>query len=515
MPRLVPATLGVIVAWVAVAGTAPATAEDFVFHHENVMGTSLELHLQAHRAEAASLAEARVLAEVDRLAKILSNHDPESEFSRWQAAPRSPSRVSPELFAVLNEANHWSDVSGGAFRPSVDALTRLWEVCESRGTMPTARELDVARVSVNRLSWRLDAGTGTAEKFSDVPLSLDAIAKGFIVERACASAMESNEILGAMLNVGGDLRVMGDSKATLAVANPFADSEEATPISEIVVKDRAVATSGRSQRNFRIAGRRYSHILDPRSGQPVAGVAGATVIAERSADADALATILNVLDPAEGLRLVGHLPGVACLIVGADGRRWPSEEWASYVRAEEAPLDLPEIVRQDPTPATPADEYETFIEFEINQPEGQRGRYRRPYVAVWVEDKDGFPVRTLILWLSQGGAGPDKWVPDLKRWYRADQQRKDTDEKDLVHMFSRPTRPPGKYSTVWDGKDADGKPLPPGEYTVFVEAAREHGTNQGIRHPLTLGGEPFSEELKGNVEIRSASLSYRRKAPAK
>ena len=106
--------------------------------------------------------------------------------------------------------------------------------------------------------------------------------------------------------------------------------------------------------------------------------------------------------------------------------------------------------------------------------------------------------------------GP-RWLPDLKRWYRDDQARRLVDETNLVDTIARPTRPPGKYEVIWDGKDDHGKPLAAGEYTVSIEAAREHGTYQIIRKAVTLADKPFAEELKGNVEIKSASIEYRRK----
>ena len=83
-------------------------------------------------------------------------------------------------------------------------------------------------------------------------------------------------------------------------------------------------------------------------------------------------------------------------------------------------------------------DFELVVDFEINQPEGEGRRYRRPYVAIWVENKEGFPIRNLTLWVSMGGAGPFQWLPDLKRWYRADQARKQVEKKDLVFT----TRPP-------------------------------------------------------------------------
>ena len=150
------------------------------------------------------------------------------------------------------------------------------------------------------------------------------------------------------------------------------------------------------------------------------------------------------------------------------------------------------------------------MNFEISGPEGNARRYRRPYVAVWVEDKDGLAVRTLALWLQTRQPGP-RWHPDLKRWYRDDQARRLADDTNLIDTISRPTRPPGKYTVTWDGKDDHGKPLGPGTYTVCIEAAREHGTYQIIRKEVTIADKPFAEDLKGNVEIKSASIEYRRK----
>jgi len=138
----------------------------------------------------------------------------------------------------------------------------------------------------------------TAERLSDGPLSLNAIAKGEIVERACAAALVPGRgVRGLLLNVGGDLRVCGELLRTLGIACPRADSESSEPIAVIAVQDRAVATSGSSQRGFRIHDRWYSHIFDPRTGIPADRVASATVIAPRSADADALATIVMCLRP--------------------------------------------------------------------------------------------------------------------------------------------------------------------------------------------------------------------------
>jgi thiamine biosynthesis lipoprotein ApbE len=536
MPRPTRATAFVLTAWLLGTGQRPtAAADDFAFYHENVMGTSLELHVKADDPAAARRAEARVLGEIDRLSAVFSGYDPSSEFSRWQSAQVGPVKVSPELFEVLRASDHWREATGGAFDPRVEALSRLWAAAARRDRLPTVDEQAAAKALMSRPAWRLDPGALTAERLSDGPLSLNAIAKGYIVERACTAALDPGRGVHALLlNVGGDLRACGDTPRTVGIARPRGDSETSEPVAYVEVRDRAVATSGDSQRGFRVEGRWHSHIFDPRAAAPAPGGVHATVIAERSADADALATAFNVLSPDESVRIANALPGVDCLIVAADGRAWRSDGWHRYEKPRPTPLALargqapadPTSKKgkgdeagkgqgKEPPPSSWGDEFELVVNFEINRPEAEAGRYRRPYVAVWVEDKDGFPVRNLVLWVSQTGSGPFQWLPDLRRWYRADQARKKVDKTEMVFTVARPTRPPGKYSVIWDGKDDQDKPVAPGEYTVSIDAAREHGTYQNIRKQVTIAGTPFAEELKGNVEIRAASIEYRRKNPAK
>lgn len=502
---------------VVATGRTATAGETFVFHHENVMGTSMELRLAGDSEEAARRAEDRALREIDRLSAILSGYDPRSEFRRWTDGPRKPARVAPELFEVLQLADRWRAASGGAFEPGVGALANLWARCVREDRMPTPAEIDAARSATTRLAWRLDPAAMTAERLSDDPITLDAIAKGYIVERACKAAMgESGRdgIRGALLNVGGDLRAMGEIERTIGIADPDADSETSRPIAYLAVRDRAVSTSGRSQRGFRIEGRWYSHKLDPRSGRPVERVASATVVADRSADADALATIFNVLAPEESVRLARTIPGVECLIVDAEGRITRSDGWARYERPER--LAMAPVPARRETDGGPAwgDAFELLVKFEINRPNTGRRRYQRPYVAVWVEDGDGRPVRTLILWVTATRHG-SRWIPDLRRWHRGDQARQKDDATDLVATIARPTREPGKYDVIWDGKDDRGRPVGRGEYTLAIEAAREHGTYQIIRQTIKLDDRPFTAELKGNIEIKSASVEIRRKGDQK
>ena len=89
------------------------------------------------------------------------------------------------------------------------------------------------------------------------------------------------------------------------------------------------------------------------------------------------------------------------------------------------------------------------------------------------------------------------------------------EEGNPVYRLAAETRQPGKYKGIWDGKDNNGKQLGGGEYTVCIDAAREHGTYQSDRKQVILADKPFTEELEGNVEIKSASIEYRRKSSPK
>jgi len=287
------------------------------------MGTSLELIVRAERAEEARRAEGRVLAAIDRLSRVFSGYDPSSEFSRWQAARSGsgPVKVSPELFEVLARCDHWAARTAGAFDPRVEALSRLWSSRAAEGRTPDARETADVKAVMGRPAWRLDAEGRTAERLSDGPLTLNAIAKGYVVGVAAEAGMAGGKgVTGLLLNVGGDLVVRGDLAGTIGIAPAVGDSESGGPSLTVEVRDKAVATSGNARRGYRIDGRWYSHIFDPRSGEPAAGVVSATVIADRPLDADALATALNVLPPADGVRLVESVPGADCLVVAKDGR---------------------------------------------------------------------------------------------------------------------------------------------------------------------------------------------------
>jgi hypothetical protein len=126
-------------------------------------------------------------------------------------------------------------------------------------------------------------------------------------------------------------------------------------------------------------------------------------------------------------------------------------------------------------------------------------------VAVWIEDKDRYPVRTLAVWFQK-----ERWLNELRAWYRDDRLRAMSEGNDILGSVTSATRSPGKYTFNWDGKDNAGKLVKAGPYTVLVEAAREHGGYSLDRHEMNFNGEPAQAQMAPAAELGAVSLDYRK-----
>jgi len=516
------AVLGLMCCVPGPATAAAANDRVHLFHHENVLGTSLELKVVTASPGEAARAEAATLAEIDRLALILSTYEASSEMSRWLRTTATPIKISAELYEVLGLFDLWRTRSDGALDAAAENVCQLWKAAAPQDRLPSPTAIAAAVAAVKQQHWSLDPAAHTATHLTDVPLVFNSFAKSYIISHACDAAMAAAKVDAIVLNIGGDLVVRGDLTETVSIADPKADAENDPPVTSVRVRERAVATSGNYRRGVTICGRWFSHIVDPRSGQPVDHVLSATVIAPSATDAGALATACCVLQPEQSLRLVASRPDAQCLLLTQDGRRLVSKGWGlleSPAAADDSrgllaarqPALLIDTSAAPPAAGPPNnakpqwdEASELVVNLELSRIEGRRSS--RPFVAVWIEDADKYPVRTLALWFTG-----TRWLADLKGWNHAEQLRALAEATDLTHSVSSATRPPGKYALKWDGKDNSGKLVKSGKYTVSIEAVREHGTYQIIRQELDFNGTPAKVELKGNAEVSAASLDYHRK----
>lgn len=451
-------------------------ADEFNFRHENVLGTSMEISIVTDGAQSAEKVESLTLLEIDRLGSVFSSHDSASELSRWQRGTKD-TRVSQNLAEVLRQAEIWRSRSDGAFDVRASTIAQ---------SSPTTLREAPYRVSKDNLVTRYDRQ----------PITLDAIAKGYILDSVCIMVKEKfGNVSGFSINIGGDVRRFGTAPFRVGITDPLKPSENAPPLTVIETQgDTAVATSGGYRRGEIVDGRRQSHIIDPRTADPVVDVLSATVIAPKAIDADAAATAISVLGHEEGLALIESMPQYECLLVLSNHHIATSSGWPTR-------QDDNEVNEEDDTTKSGL-----IVNFTLNRPSGSR--YRRPYVAIWLEDSDGFPVKTALLWLQAEQPGP-RWHRDLTRWYRNDRMRKVVEKTNMIGTISGATRGPGEYQARFDGTDNEGNKLENGKYTLCLEVAREHGTYQIIREQIALDGNPIAKKsLKSNIELSSVNIEY-------
>lgn len=476
----------------------------FVSNYENVLGTSLELKFKASNQADADLAEEHALKEIDRLDDILSAYKPTSEFSKWMKNGKQTTKISPELFEVLQQFEHYKNVTNGALDASAALIGNVWKKASADNRLPSPNELETAVNLVKQQHYVLDEKNKTVTRLDEVPLALNSFAKSYIINKAADQAIQTPGIENVVVNIGGDMVIKGNQSENIEIANPKADAENEAALNKVKVSNMAVATSGNYRRGFNVNGKWYSHIVDPRTGKPASEIISATVIAADASEAGALATSFNVLSVSEIEAITTNRNDIAYLLVTKNGKEIKSQTWAKYELTSNKPaITLAKVNKADKAWNT---KYELIINLELANIESTDGkRVRRPFVAVWVEDAAKTPVRNLAIWYNK-----PRWLPDLKSWNRVngDEFRKGAEGK--LSSTSSATRGPGKYSLSWDGKDDSGKLVKAGIYTVYIEVAREHGTYQVISKEMKFTGSAQKVELTPNTELASASLDYRK-----
>jgi FAD:protein FMN transferase len=158
-------------------------------------------------------------------------------------------------------------------------------------------------------------------------LNFNAFAKGHIVDVIAASIVQNLAVPTVLLNIGGDLVHVGDRGASVGIEDPQRPFDNTAPLMSIELRNAGFATSGSARRGFTINDQWFSHVIDPRSGQPVDTIASASVMATDAASADAIATVLSVVDPAEGVAFVDEIANAAGLLVTSSGQQHHSTRW--------------------------------------------------------------------------------------------------------------------------------------------------------------------------------------------
>ncbi len=266
---------------------------------------------------------------------LLSIFDPESEVSELNmCAGGPPVKVSENTFCVLMSSLKYAGITDGCFDFTVAPLVRMWGF---NGGTPPREMLPAEAVSelLNIVGYRyLVLSNGSARlALPGVKVDLGGIAKGHAVDLG----YEKLVLAGAknvLINLGGNMRCMGTAREkgawVIGIRDPF-DRDEIVGIINLT-NGMAVASSGNYERFVTIGNKRYAHIIDPRTGYPVEGVAGVTVVSASAVEADAVSTALFVAGVSGARSILARLPGCSAMIIDDSQpmRIWVSEGFSKH-----------------------------------------------------------------------------------------------------------------------------------------------------------------------------------------
>lgn len=287
-----------------------------------LMGSRFVITVVGSDAERAEQQIELAIAEIGRIEHLISSWDEASQTAEInRQAGIQAVKVDKELLDLIQRARQISELTQGAFDITFGSIDKkIWHF---DGTMTELPDSSLAREAVRLIDYRnvvIDEAAQTVFlKELGMRIGFGAIGKGYAAEKAKA-LLQANGIESGIVNAGGDLTAWGTQPDgapwTIGIANP---DSKLDAFSFLEISNAAVVTSGNYEKFVEIGGKRYSHIIDPRTGYPVSGLKSVTVIGPNAEMADALATSVFVLGKEVGLDLINQIPGVDCILIDDAG----------------------------------------------------------------------------------------------------------------------------------------------------------------------------------------------------
>ncbi len=265
-------------------------------------------------------------AEITRIEKLISSWNAESETSLInENAGIKPVKVSAELFTLIERAKQISELTDGAFDISFASLGEVWRFDGSMKYKPTKAEIEksIEKVGYKKIVLNTEEHT-VFLKQKGMKISFGAIGKGYAADKA-KELLVSKQVVGGIINAAGDLTTWG-TKATgekwlIGISNPLAKGKD---FSWLPVVESSVATSANYEKYVTFDDKRYSHIIDPRTGYPTTGVNSVSIFAKSAEFCDALATAVFIMGKDAGLSLIDQLGGIEAIVVDSENERFKS-----------------------------------------------------------------------------------------------------------------------------------------------------------------------------------------------
>lgn len=292
-----------------------------------LMGSRFDITVVAQNENQGNTFIDMAVNEISRIEKIISSWNSGSETSKIIAsAGIRPVEVDKELFDLISRAIQISELTEGAFDISYASMDRIWKFDGSMNHAPTNYEVEqsVSKVGYKNIVLNRE-NHSVFLKIKGMRIGFGAIGKGYAADKA-KQLLISQGVIGGIINASGDLTTWGTQPDgtpwMVGITNPLNKDKV---FSWFPLDNNAVVTSGNYEKYVEFNGKKYTHIIDPRTGWPVSGLTSVTVFAPKAELADALATSVFVMGLDTGLNLINQLPGVECVIVDDNGKIYKSE----------------------------------------------------------------------------------------------------------------------------------------------------------------------------------------------
>ena len=279
----------------------------------------------------------RILSECmnlcDKYQQLFDESIQTSDIYRINTSGSDPVKVGHDTAVLLDKALDYSKLTGGRFDITIDPVSDLWDFHGDNACIPSHDLIADALKRVGYENITVDTVNDTVSIKGDASVDVGAVAKGYIADRIC-EYLSSCPIEGAIINMGGDLRLTGTKNGRdrfdIGINDPFS---QGSVMADLCLTDKAVATSGTYERCFTIGDRRYHHILDTATGFPVdTDVESVTVITDEAVSADCLCTVLIILGSEDGLDLIEKTSDTEAYIIKTDGSVMTSSGMGQYIR---------------------------------------------------------------------------------------------------------------------------------------------------------------------------------------
>jgi thiamine biosynthesis lipoprotein len=280
------------------------------------MGVQAQIAVFGEDPDRAEEAAAAAFTRMSDLDAMMSDYRRGSELNRLSDAAGSsgPVAFSPELMEVFVAGSRVSEASQGAFDVTIGPAVALWRESRKSHVLPAAAELERVKSLVNWRQLELDAAAGTAWlRVPGMRLDLGGIAKGYAARQGL-EVLRAKGLPRAMVALAGDVAVGDAPPGAKGWKVAVSGGPNVPPLGGLSLTNTNVSTSGDTQQFVEIEGRRYSHIVDPRTGLGVGTVRAVTVVAEDGAECDALATAGSLLGAAEFEGVLRRFEGAGAIV---------------------------------------------------------------------------------------------------------------------------------------------------------------------------------------------------------